>query len=191
MRTTSGTAAGLRPRERLLNTAERLFYERGIHTVGVEQLVAEAGVTRATFYRHFAGKEGLVLACLRERDARMRRAVAAVRSAHRGRDALLGILDVVGEALARPGFRGCGFVNAAAEHPDPDHPVRRCVAEHREWFSGVLREVVREAGHRDPRRLARTLVLLRDGAMVSGHLDKEQDAAAALRRAALELLDAG
>ncbi|WP_026252767.1 TetR/AcrR family transcriptional regulator [Streptomyces sp. PsTaAH-124] len=188
---TSGATERLHPRERLLTTAERLFYERGIHTVGVEQLVAEAEVTRATFYRHFAGKEGLVLAYLRERDARVKRAVAAVRSAHRGRDAVLGIMDVVGRTVTRPGFRGCGFINAAAEYPDPDHPVRSCVAEHREWFRGVLREAAREAGHREPDRLARTLVLLRDGAMVSGHLDGPRDAVAALRQAVLELLDAG
>ncbi|WP_037855255.1 TetR/AcrR family transcriptional regulator [Streptomyces sp. NRRL S-340] len=188
---TSGATEKPRPRERLLSTAGRLFYTRGIRTVGVEQLIAEAEVTRATFYRHFAGKEGLVLACLQERDARVRHAVAAVLAVHRGRDALLGIMAMIGETVDGPGFRGCGFLNAAAEYPDPEHPVRRCVAEHREWFRGVLRDVVSDAGHPEPDRPARSLVLLRDGAMAGGHLDRQQDAAATLRRAAQELLDAG
>ncbi|GGM13770.1 TetR family transcriptional regulator [Streptomyces fumigatiscleroticus] len=187
---TSGAPQKTHPRDRLLDTAARLFYAHGIHTVGVEQLVTEAGVTRATFYRHFAGKEGLVLAYLRQRDARVRRDVAAVRAAHQGRAALLALMALAGDGVRREGFRGCGFLNAAAEHPDPGHPVRRYVAEHRRWYLGVLRDVADEAGHPDPEGLARTLAVLRDGAMAGGYLDRGGDIAGTLRSATERLLDA-
>ncbi|GGZ03385.1 TetR/AcrR family transcriptional regulator [Streptomyces olivaceoviridis] len=186
---TSGATHHTHPRDRLLGTAARLFYENGIHTVGVEQLVTEAKVTRATFYRHFAGKEGLVLSYLRQRDARVRQEVAAVLAAHQGREALLAIMAMIGDSVRRPGFRGCGFLNAAAEHPDPGHPVRRCVAEHRRWFLGVLRDAADAAGHPEPEDLARTLVVLRDGAMAGGYLDDLGDVAETLRKTTERLLD--
>ncbi len=176
------------PRERLLDTAGRLFYKQGIQAVGVDRLVKEAGVTRATFYRHFSSKDGLVVAYLEACGARVEDAVAAVLAAHRGRDALLAIMDMIGDNLCRPGFHGCGFLNAAAEYPDPTHRVRVLIAEHRRWFHGVLCAVVRDAGHPDPERVARTLVILRDGAMVGGYLDDPRAVRATLRETAESLL---
>ncbi|MFE3774608.1 MULTISPECIES: TetR/AcrR family transcriptional regulator [unclassified Streptomyces] len=187
---TTGATERTHPRERLLDTAGRLFYAQGIQAVGVEQLVTEAGVTRATFYRHFASKDGLVVAYLEARGAGVEDTVAAILAAHRGRDALLALMDMIGDTLCRPGFRGCGFLNAAAEYPDPAHPVRVRIAEHRRWFHGVLRTVVGDAGHPDPERAARTLVLLRDGAMVGGSLDDPRAIRATLREAAENLLTA-
>ncbi|MEK2473661.1 MULTISPECIES: TetR/AcrR family transcriptional regulator [Streptomyces] len=185
---TTGATERTHPRERLLDTAGRLFYAQGIQAVGVEQLVTEAGVTRATFYRHFSSKDGLVVAYLEARGARVEEAVAAILAAHRGRAALLALMDMIGDNLCQPGFRGCGFLNAAAEFPDPAHPARVHIAEHRGWFHGVLRTVVRDAGHPDPERVARTLVLLRDGAMVGGALDDPRAIRATLREAAENLL---
>lgn len=185
---TTGATERTHPRQRLLDTAEHLFYTRGIQAVGVEQLVTQAGVTRATFYRHFSSKDGLVVAYLEARGARVTDAVAAILAAHRGRDALLAIMDMIGDTLCRPGFRGCGFLNAAAEYPDPTHPVRVRIAEHRRWFHGVLRSVVHDAGHPDPERVARTLVILRDGAMVGADLDDPRTIRATLREAAENLL---
>ncbi|MEU1308094.1 TetR/AcrR family transcriptional regulator [Streptomyces cinnamoneus] len=185
---TTGATERTHPRERLLDTAGRLFYTQGIQAVGVEQLVTEAGVTRATFYRHFAGKDGLVVAYLEARGARVEETVAVILHAHRGRDALLAIMDMIGDNLCRPGFRGCGFLNAAAEYPDPTHRVRVRIAEHRRWFHDVLRTVVRDAGHPDAERVARALVVLRDGAMVGGYLDDPRAIRTTLREAAEKLL---
>ncbi|MEV6669510.1 TetR/AcrR family transcriptional regulator [Streptomyces sp. NPDC051162] len=184
----TGATERTHPRKRLLDTAGRLFYTQGIHAVGVEQLVTEAGVTRATFYRHFSSKDGLVVAYLEARGARAKDAVAAVLDGHQGRDALLAIMDMIGDDLCRPGFRGCGFLNAAAEYPDPAHEVRVRIVEHRRWFHGVLRAVVGDAGHPDSERVARALVVLRDGAMVGGYLDDPRAIKATLREAAASLL---
>ncbi|MER0241488.1 helix-turn-helix domain-containing protein [Streptomyces sp. HSW2009] len=187
---TSGTSGASHPRQRLLDAAGELFYANGIHTVGVEQLVRQAGVTRATFYRHFSSKNGLIIAYLEERDARVRRGVAAIREVHQGRTALLEIVDMVARTILLREFRGCGFLNAAAEFADPQHPVRRYVDTHRRWFRSVLRDVVQETGHPDPERVGRALMVLRDGAMAGGYLDDEQDVVRTLREAAEQVLDA-
>src|SRR3954449_12836174 len=129
------------PRDRLLATARRLFYGEGIHTVPVDRLVTEAGVTRATFYRHFPTKEQLVEAYLRATDGDLR---AAVRQAIDSGDAeanLAALLDLIGHTVIAPGFRGCHFINAAAEYPDGQDPVRVAIDDHRRWFLEVVTQL--------------------------------------------------
>ncbi|WP_199440447.1 TetR/AcrR family transcriptional regulator [Umezawaea beigongshangensis] len=181
----------LHPRERLLRTASRLFYAEGVHTVGVDRLVTEAGITRATFYRHFPSKEDLVEAYLRARSEGIRRAVDAITGTSGGRAALLSVVDLIGDDTCRQDFRGCAFLNAAAEYPDPAHQVRVAIAEHRAWFSGVLRDLLAGAGHPEPDHAARVLVLLRDGALQSGELDDPQVVRETLLRAVHDLLGTG
>src|SRR2546429_7308408 len=112
-------------RERLLSTASGLFYREGIRAVGVERILAEAPATRATFYRHFPSKEDLVVAYLRGVDNDIRTAIeAAVEAAPSPADALRAIGAAVADDLARPEFRGCAFLKAAAEYPDPNDPLR-------------------------------------------------------------------
>ncbi|MGW7464490.1 TetR/AcrR family transcriptional regulator [Streptomyces xantholiticus] len=162
-----------KPRERLLETASDLFYAEGIHAVGVDRLIAEAGVPKATFYRHFPSKDDLVLAYLRGRDATIRARLAAA-SAHTGtpQQVLDLLIAGISEESCGPGFRGCPFINAAAEYPNPEHAVRRLIAEHRAWFRDALTSLAAACGHPDPPTAAATLVLLRDGAMVGGYLDR-------------------
>lgn len=108
-------------RERLLSTAARLFYGEGIRAVGVDRVIAEAQVTRATFHRHFPGKEDLVTAYPQAEDQRIRARVEhGVRHAGSPRQAMGLLIDGIGEEISAPGFRGCPSINAAAEHPDPE-----------------------------------------------------------------------
>jgi AcrR family transcriptional regulator len=166
----SPTAAAA-PRDRLLHTALRLFYEEGIGRVGVDRIVSEAPVTRATFYRHFRSKDELVAACLQMFDA-MRRSAADALSASDARpaDQLRAVAAGIGDEVCTPGFRGCVFINAAAEYPDPQSAPRQAIDEHRRWFADYLRTLLAAAGHEHPDRAARHLVMLRDGAMVAGAL---------------------
>jgi hypothetical protein len=76
----------------------------------------------------------------------------------------------MGEQSCSPGFRGCAFINAAAEYPDPDSPVHRAVAEHRAWLTALFVRELGIAGHPDPEQAAAQLMMLRDGAMVAGYL---------------------
>ena len=159
-------------RERLLETASGLFYRDGIHSVGVDRIISETPTTRATFYRYFDGKEALVLAHIQRRDAVLRELYAEVCSRTtdpRGR--LEDLLHGIGDHLCFEGFRGCPFINAAAEYPERDGIVHRAVLEHRTWFMNTLFELLCDSKIPQPERVARHLVMLRDGAMVSGYLD--------------------
>ena len=167
--TESGTSAA---RERLLATASELFYREGIHAVGVDRIVSEAGVTRATFYRHFPSKEDLVEAYLGVEDSHIRSALEGAREmaespAQLVEFAIAGLADDV----ARNHTRGCPFINAAAEYPEPESGVRAVVTRHREWFRSELEHMLTSVERPDPESAAAQLVLLRDAAMVGGYLD--------------------
>lgn len=121
-------------RERLIDTATRLFYEEGIHAVGVDRVIAEAGVTRATLYKQFGGKENLVLAYLANEDE-MLRAMFAAAGAAAGTDPdelLSAVVDGIAADIRDRHTRGCPFINAAAEYPDAAGAVRQLIGEHRE-----------------------------------------------------------
>ncbi|MFB9310863.1 AcrR family transcriptional regulator [Agromyces hippuratus] len=187
--TSTGTSEA---RERLLRTASELFYREGIHSVGVDRIIGEAGVTRATFYRHFPGKEDLVEAYLGVEDANIRGAFAAAEASGAEPKQLVGlVIEGLADDVARHHTRGCPFINAAAEYPDAASGVRRAVAGHREWFRSELESVLTAAEVEDPVGAAGQLVLLRDAAMVGGYLDgwervRPAFTAAAVRAAGVE-----
>ena len=175
------------PRERLLSTASELFYRDGLTGVGVERILAEANVTRATFYRHFEGKEGLILAYLDREDEKVRGYFsAAAEHATSPRHYLeLAVTGIAEDALHHHN-RGCPFINASAEYPDPGSPVRLRVDKHRTWFRGALEEALSRAGVPDAEDRARTLVLLRDAALVGGYLDGPEAVSRTYMKAARE-----
>ncbi|MFF0465156.1 TetR/AcrR family transcriptional regulator [Streptomyces mexicanus] len=158
-------------RERLLNTATRIFYAEGIHSVGIDRIVAEAQVTRATMYRHFTGKEELVLAYLQQADRDLRAQVEAAQAAEEsGADKVRAVCRTITAGIRSPGFRGCAFLNAAAEYPDPKHPVHQAVLAHRQWFQETVTELLALTGSAPAGAAGRHLVMLRDGAMAAGCL---------------------
>jgi AcrR family transcriptional regulator len=147
-----------------------MFYREGIHAVGVDRILAHAKVTRATMYRHFAGKEGLVEAYLALEDATIRGYFdAAAATAGPDTDMLELVIDGIAEDIARYHTRGCPFINAAAEYPDPNSKIRKLIATHRNWFRSALEQAA--AGRDNPADIAASLVLLRDAALVGGYLD--------------------
>jgi AcrR family transcriptional regulator len=157
-------------RTRLLNTATRVFYTEGIHSVGVDRIVAEAQVTRATLYRHFSGKEELVLAYLALADQGIRGQVAAVSSDLSAADQLRAVARSITEGIRSTGFRGCAFLNAVAEYPEASHPVHQAVTAHRDWFLSTVTDLMAQAGVGPADAAGRHFVMLRDGAMAAGCL---------------------
>ncbi|NHC12797.1 TetR/AcrR family transcriptional regulator [Motilibacter deserti] len=158
-------------RNRLLTTATRVFYAEGIHSVGVDRIVAEAQVTRATFYRHFPGKEDLVLAYLGAVDQAMRsQADTAVTAGPTPVDALRSIAAGIAQGIRSPGFRGCAFLNAVAEYPDPGSAVHQAVLAHRQWFLDIVEGQLARVRKASAEPAARHFVMLRDGAMAAGCL---------------------
>ncbi|MEU6267368.1 TetR/AcrR family transcriptional regulator [Saccharopolyspora shandongensis] len=158
-------------RARLLSTASRLFYAEGLHSVGIDRIIATAGVTRATLYRHFPSKDDLVVAYLTQGDEAIRSRVSAARTEGASTDDVIrAVAAAIADDIQSPSFRGCAFLNAAAEYPDPAHPVHQAVIRHREWFLTTIVELFSETGKPDPEPAARHFVMLRDGAMSAGCL---------------------
>jgi len=101
----------------------------------------------------------------------IREAVGQARKGKAAREALITTMSVIGDATSAEDFRGCQFLNAAAEYPDPDHPVRAVIDDHRTWLLGILSDLAADLGHPDPDHAARVLVLLVDGALQGGQFD--------------------
>jgi AcrR family transcriptional regulator len=176
-------------RSRLLGTATRIFYAEGLHAVGIDRIVAEAKVTRATLYRHFPSKDDLVVAYLQgihqmERD----RIGEVIGSGRPAADILRAIAETITEGIGSAGFRGCAFLNAVAEYPDPEHPVHQAVLGHRDWFLRTVTSLLAEAGEMPAELAGRHFIMLRDGAMVAGCLSDPAEVCDAFRQAVEGLL---
>jgi AcrR family transcriptional regulator len=169
-------------RDRVLATASELFYAEGITSVGIDRIVKAAPVTLATLYRHFPTKQDLVVAYLRRVHGLIAEQAAATTARASGRALVRALGDDVTAEIARPGFRGCAFINAASEAGDAGSPVRQVVAEHRQWYYELVRRAFDDAGHARPASAARHFVMLRDGAMSAAYLDTPTVATRTFRR---------
>lgn len=184
-------AAKVSMRERIIDAATQLFYAQGLRAVSAEKIIALVGITKVTFYRHFPSKDDLIVAYLERRAEWERNAILTVRQMTG--DDVPSVFRIVAEAIGAescsPGFRGCPFINAAAEYPDPQHPIRQVVDEHRRWFKRTIEELLNEIDVPDASRVADELVMLRDGAMVSGYLSEPRIVANALYNAGRAVIE--
>lgn len=159
-------------RDRILNAATALFYAEGIRAVSADKIIQAAGITKVTFYRYFPSKDDLVVAYLENRAAWERAGISHVlaRAVNHPSIALGLVARALGDEACVPGFRGCAFLNAGAEYPDPEHPVRVVIDEHRRWGIRTAREALEKIGVPDAESVAEELMMLRDGAMISGYV---------------------
>jgi AcrR family transcriptional regulator len=172
MRTDSSADMGAA--QRILSTASRLFYANGVRAVGIEWIVAESGVAKASLYRHFQSKDELVAAFLEREDREFwqqwDRVVAAAANA---KSELMSLLDWIGMRVSRDGYRGCPQINVAAEFADPEHPARKIRRRHKVAMRERLRDIVGRIGVTPPDDTSDQLALLIDGAFTSdGRLSK-------------------
>jgi AcrR family transcriptional regulator len=174
-------------RRRLLDTATRLFYAAGIHAVGIDRIIAEAGVAKATFYNHFPSKDALVVAYIEEQDRLGRAAVAAL-AKRSPRETIAAIIGRISAAAVQGGYRGCPFLNAAAEYPDPAGPVRQAIDARRAWYHDHLRQLLAADGDPAPAVTASLLVALSDGLLEIAYLDDARDVPALAKEALARLL---
>ncbi|HSO69150.1 MAG TPA: TetR/AcrR family transcriptional regulator [Arachnia sp.] len=183
--TTKPTPAPSAARDRILAAAFGLFYARGLHAVGVDTIIAESAVAKATFYRHFPAKDDLILAYLDQVDGIWtgQLEAAAQAAGHEPGDQLVGLFDALTSACRRPGYRGCAFINAAAETA-PGTPVHDRTVAHKRRVLTWIRDLAQRAGATDPDQLARSLTLLLDGGLASGALDADPESADAARATA-------
>ncbi len=184
-------------RELLIKTALALFYRHGIHAVGINEVLQQAGVAKKTLYSHFAGKDELVVATVAYRDAIFYQWLE-VRLA-KGRSAK-GIVDALFDALddwfhdrveALQAFRGCFFIKAAAEYSDTDHPIYRQCRQHKQRVMALLAASLRPySGNKKAAGIvAEQLALLKEGAIILAHVQGDKAAARKAKRAARMLLE--
>ena len=166
-------------RERILDTAYELFSHRGIHHVGVDEVVERAGVAKATLYNHFRSKDDLVLAFLEQREQIWTYGWVEREARRRGatpEEQLLAIFDLFDEWFYGDDFEGCSFVNTLLEFRDLEHPVGRASADYLENIRSLVRTLALEAGLRDPDAFALSWHILMKGSIVQA-AEGDRDAA--------------
>lgn len=178
-------------RDELVSKALDAFYSKGFHVTGMDRLAEETGISKTTMYNHFRTKEDLIAATLQLRHERFRDwLVRRVESAADDpRDRLLAIFDALGEWFRAPDFCGCMFMKAAAEYPAMAHPIHLQATEHKQDLADFVAGIARQAGAQGPDALARRLVLLMEGAIVTTHIGRTGDHAEDAKVAAGVLID--
>jgi AcrR family transcriptional regulator len=152
-------------RERILDTAARLFYRDGYRAVGVDTIIAESGVAKMTLYRHFPSKDDLIAAYLGRANHQLLEWMEGLIIPHQDpRAALEAVFEGVAKLASSPQCLGCAFVGAAAEFPELDHPGHQAALAHKRQVVDRFRDLAEAAGARDPRSLAEQLLLVMDGA---------------------------
>jgi AcrR family transcriptional regulator len=190
----SGQKSSLSPRERILKTASDLFYAQGVRAVGVDTIIAEARVAKASFYKHFPSKDDLILAFLDRRDALLRTWLeqAVQRLSPDPANRPLAIFDALAQRIASNDFRGCAFINAMVELADRDHLAHQAADRHKREMTAFIAQLLNAANVARPNDLAKELTILMDGAIVTALREGSPDAARAAKRIAAVLLrDAG
>ena len=177
-------------RDRILGTASRLFYERGVRAVGVDLVVLEAAVAKTSLYRYFPTKDDLIVAFLEREDLEFWAQWDGV--AVQFPDDPAGELDAhmrwIGERLARSNYRGCPQINVAAEFAEQDHPARQVSQRHMQALRGRLLDIAKRLNVPQPKQLAAQLAVLVNGAFVSSGLLAAEEATGVLRTALKALL---
>ena len=176
-------------RDQLMATAWKLFYREGYRVVGIDTLLAEAGVAKMTLYHHFPSKEDLIVAVLEQRSGELLAAVdAAIDAAGRSPTRrLLAIFDGLKEWFRSDDFKGCAFIRALSEYPDPDHPIHQAAWKHKRGMNQRVRAIATDVGVKNPGALADSISLLIDGAIVAAHATRS-DAPADLARSTAQAL---
>jgi AcrR family transcriptional regulator len=127
-------------RDHLMATAWRLFYRDGYRAVGIDMILAEAGVAKMTLYNHFSSKDELIIAVLEKRDCELRASIIAQVEATAGSpsDRLLAVFDWLETWFGSSDFNGCAFIRALSEYPDTTHPIHQTAWRHKVAMQGAL-----------------------------------------------------
>lgn len=178
--------------KRILDVARDLFYRQGIRAIGVDEIVRTAGVAKPSLYRAFSSKDELAASYLRQYDREFWERFDDAVATHPGdpRAQILAFLTRVGQRTQTPAYRGCGMTNAAVEYPEPDHPARKVSEDNKRELRRRLREMARGMGAADADTLGDGLLLLIEGAYISGQLFGAGGPARSVARNAALLIDA-
>jgi AcrR family transcriptional regulator len=177
-------------RQKLLQAAEALFDTEGFHSVGLDRILREVGITKQGFNRHFESKEDLVAEVLHWHDRWWRdncRKLLAQRAGPDPRAQLDALVGLLVEVLEGDVFRGCFFINAVSQFPSKSDPIHRAALEAKDNVEAMIRDMALAAGATDPAAFARELAIVFEGVFATRRLRPPQDVIPVLRRMAATL----
>lgn len=184
----------MRPSKRneIVEKALAIFYRNGFHATGMDMLVAETGISKTSMYKHFRTKEDLIVAALRLRDETIRNWLfrRMEELTPNPRNQLVALFDALGEWFEQPDFQGCLFIKASSEFQEASHLVHKQAADHKNMLHQHFTELAKAAGAKEPQNLAQKILLLKEGAIVTAHFQKNSRSAMDAKAAAAALLDA-
>ncbi len=177
-------------RDELVQKALQVFYQNGFNATGMDKLVAETGISKTSMYKHFRTKEDLILAVLRLRDELFRNWLyrRMEELAETSEQQLIAMFDALEEWFAEAGYRGCMFIKASSEFQDVDHPIHMQSADHKRMLESHFTKLATQAGLQEPEMVARQILLLKEGAIVTAHLGHTENPAQDAKSAAILLL---
>ena len=177
-------------RNRILETADRLFYGEGARAVGIDRIIAESGVAKMTLYSHFRSKDDLIVAVLRHREGQFMAWFAGAMERHAGGEGgrLGALFGAIKEWFETPTFRGCAFINASVELADPAHPGFAFARGHKERFRSFLAELIEESLGKSAAEQAPAVAVLIEGAIVGAVIEGSSQPAIVARDAAFRLV---
>ena len=178
-------------KERLVETALTLFYQNGFHATGIDKILATAGVSKMTMYKHFPSKDALILETLTVRDQQFRQWLAdrSAELADNPKDRMAAVFDALDEWFHKPDFHGCLFINATAEYGQADDPINQAALQHKHLVSAWLAELAEQAGIAEAAALARILMLLMEGAIVTRQAANEKKSAKYAKQLAIRVIN--
>ncbi|MEV4534278.1 TetR/AcrR family transcriptional regulator [Asanoa sp. NPDC049518] len=163
-------------RERLLASADELFYREGVHVVGIDRVIEHAGVAKATLYNTFGSKDELIRAYLQGRHKAIEKRIADGLTAYASpREKIIGVFDIQGGRFTNPEYRGCPFVSATAEAL-PGAASVSAADDYRAWVRALFTDLSRQAGAPDPESLGQQLQVIYDGIAVGMRMDHDRTA---------------
>jgi len=178
------------PKDKVFQTAARMFYRHGYRATGVDTLAAVSGIGKMTLYRHYPTKDDLIVAYLKDsNDLFWSNFEQMIADAPTAREKLLAFFEGLQDYVQTPACYGCPFLNVATEYPESDHPGHQVAMEHKQSVRARFRQLAKEAGAKEPGVLADQLFLLMDGAYMASRMFGAKNPAAHLAEAARVLVD--
>jgi AcrR family transcriptional regulator len=181
------------PKDKLFQTAARLFYQNGYRAIGVDTIASESGIGKMTLYRHYPSKDDLIVAFLRQSNEEFWEYFEqSTKDASTAREKLLAFFKALQEYVVNSACYGCPFLNVATEYPETDYAGHQVALEHKRAVRARFNQLAKEAGARQPKALANALFLLMDGAYMAARMfgSSPSSPAADVAEAARHLIDA-
>ena len=179
------------PKDKVFQTAARLFYQHGYRAIGVDTLAAESGIGKMTLYRHYPSKDDLIVAYLKDSDELFWNGFEQItKDAPTAREKLRAVFEGLQDYVTTPECHGCPFLNVATEYPETDYAGHRVAIEHKQSVRKRFRQLAKEAGAKKPDVLADQLFLLMDAAYMASRMFGAKNPAAHLAETARILVDA-